>query len=137
MSGAAARAEALLELGRAGEAAALLREAIASDPEDAGLHARLAQALLGDRRPQEALAAAETAARLAPETSLLLLCTGTARSDVAVQEAAAVFAHDVRRVVLLSEDGATTSLRSNDSLGIAVLGALEHLPQLASVVMTL
>ena len=55
MSRAAARAGALLELGRAAEAAALLREAIASDPEDAGLHAQLARVLGvgGDRLAQQ------------------------------------------------------------------------------------
>ena len=95
MSSAAARADALLDLGRADEAAALLREAIASEPESAHLHAQLAFALVRAERPKEALAAAETAAGLAPHwewphrlRAVALRALGKAKQAVAAAEEA-------------------------------------------------
>ncbi|HKG62631.1 MAG TPA: tetratricopeptide repeat protein [Solirubrobacteraceae bacterium] len=67
VSGAGARADALVELGRHEQAADVLREAIAADPERADLHCRLAFALERAGRHAEALAAAERAARQAPD----------------------------------------------------------------------
>ena len=72
------------------------------------------------------------AARLAPETSLLLLCTGSDRPDVEVRTAIGTFGNDVRRVALRARHDDPTSLRTVDGILLGVLGDLEQLPQLVA-----
>jgi AAA+ superfamily predicted ATPase/Tfp pilus assembly protein PilF len=67
VSGAAELALALQQLGRHGQAAEALREALAAEPEDPELYCRLALALASDGRHGEALRAAERAVTLAPD----------------------------------------------------------------------
>ncbi|MEZ5097952.1 MAG: hypothetical protein R2731_18865 [Nocardioides sp.] len=62
-----ARAATLLDLRRHAEAEALLRGALAEDPESAEGLRLLARSLLGQRRAQEALSAARAAVALAPD----------------------------------------------------------------------
>ncbi|CAB4947319.1 unannotated protein [freshwater metagenome] len=64
---AAERAAALSDVGRHADAEALLRRALATDPEDAGLQAALAHVLLALGRSTEALEHAERTIALAPE----------------------------------------------------------------------
>jgi tetratricopeptide (TPR) repeat protein len=64
-AGLVARAQALLDLNRAAEAAAMLGRAAADDPDDPIVHALLAQALL-TVDPAAAVRAAERAVALAP-----------------------------------------------------------------------
>jgi tetratricopeptide (TPR) repeat protein len=64
---ALARAQALLDLRRFDDAAQLLGQAIAQDPEDVWPRCELGRALIGAERWDEALAAAEAATALAPE----------------------------------------------------------------------
>lgn len=61
------RADALMDLGRSEEAAALLRRALASDPDNPYTYVRLASALLEADAAQDALEASEAAIRQAPD----------------------------------------------------------------------
>lgn len=61
------RAAALADVGRHADAELVLRRALATDPDDAGLRAALVQVLLAIGRPQEALEHAERTVALAPE----------------------------------------------------------------------
>lgn len=63
------RAGALVEVGRAEEAEAVLRRALAADPDDASLRAALAQVLLVRGNTAEALEHADRTVALAPEVS--------------------------------------------------------------------
>jgi tetratricopeptide (TPR) repeat protein len=66
------RLNLLLDLRRFREAETLARECLASHPDWAAWHAQLARALFGQKRNEEALAAARTAAGLAPENPWVL-----------------------------------------------------------------
>lgn len=70
----------------------------------------------------------ERALRLAPETSLLLLCTGSRRDGGTWRSALSMFSNDVRRVVIEMDGSAPTSLRTIASLQHATLGDLRDLP---------
>jgi tetratricopeptide (TPR) repeat protein len=75
---AAARASALLELGRASEAERLLRAALQAEPEDSGLLVLLAQALLGQDKDAEAADVAARAVAMVPDDVMALSCLGAA-----------------------------------------------------------
>ena len=70
------------------------------------------------------------AAALAPETSLLLVCTGRRRDDAVVQQALAPFPNDVRRIVLRCAKGEQPALRGAEGIALVSIGELEQLAPL-------
>ena len=123
----AARARALLDLGRPAEAETFARDALAHVPDDADLHALLARALLEQERPAEARAEAEEALRQQPENldGLALLAAAASWLDDhriasnaitrAVELAPAWdAAHRQRAAILLSADKPEQALASAD-----------------------
>ena len=67
---------AFTDIGRFAEAVAALEKAVQMAPRDAGIHASLATAYLGQEQAQKALEEAQTALTLDPDNYEALLCAG-------------------------------------------------------------
>jgi Flp pilus assembly protein TadD len=95
---AGARAQALINLGRSGEAVSILSPAVAADPHSYTLVCLLSQAYLGSKDPHAALSAAQRATALAPNDEWGHRLQSLAYSELGDHETATRTAGDAVRV---------------------------------------
>lgn len=76
------------------------------------------------------ISAAGRAARLAPETSIVFLLTGSKADFLAIQKAGAQFPIEVAKIVIRIDSSSRASMRAAGELPLLTLGALNELPTL-------